>query len=323
MATQQPTAQDRARPGLSMPDEFIQDVHRTAEVAEMVRGELIVPGSVQIAATIKAIASQAVQSIPSPNTRRVYMSRLIQFIPVAEKFSLTRDVVLGYVNTLREGQGESAANQAISAIKLLVRELDERSLMDRTIAQSILSIRSHRAKGVRTGNWLSLDECRSLIAAARTARDRALIAVMIGCGLRREEASQLTWGRIQVRFDRPVFSDIIGKGRKIRSIGIPEFAYRYLLEYSKTVEMSSGKRIFPLTSSGIWYVIGKAAKRAGIDRPIAPHDLRRTMAALAKEYGADLRQIQADLGHSSIQTTERYLGAITNLKKSSGDSIPL
>jgi hypothetical protein len=81
--------------------------------------------------------------------------------------------------------------------------------------------------------------------------------------------------------------------------------------------------IFNLTPSGIFYVITQAAKRHGLT--ITPHDLRRTYAALSDAGGASIRQIQTELGHSSIATTERYLRTITGLRqgKAAGDHIKL
>lgn len=79
----------------------------------------------------------------------------------------------------------------------------------------------------------------------------------------------------------------------------------------------------PLTTSGIWRIVCDIAKRA--DLPLTPHDLRRTFAGLAQSGGADLTTIKHALGHSSVQTTERYLSQIADLRpgKAAGDHIRL
>lgn len=84
-----------------------------------------------------------------------------------------------------------------------------------------------------------------------------------------------------------------------------------------------GSTIFGLTPSGIWYIVTTYAKTLSFK--VSPHDLRRTYTALSDEGGADLRQIQAELGHASIQTTERYLNKIKGIKpgKAAGDHFTL
>lgn len=65
---------------------------------------------------------------------------------------------------------------------------------------------------------------------------------------------------------------------------------------------------FSIGPQGIYYILQDASQRAGLGK-LAPHDLRRTGARLAREGGASLEQISMVLGHSSIATTERYLGS--------------
>ena len=72
----------------------------------------------------------------------------------------------------------------------------------------------------------------------------------------------------------------------------------------------------------IWHVVTRSARKIGIPR-LAPHDLRRTCAKLCRASGGDLEQIQFLLGHSSIQTTERYLGSKQNLKEAVNDKLGL
>jgi integrase/recombinase XerD len=80
--------------------------------------------------------------------------------------------------------------------------------------------------------------------------------------------------------------------------------------------------IFGLSAQGIYYIVRDAAKKAGLGT-LAPHDLRRTMARLAREGGAPIEQIQMSLGHASVATTERYIGAQLQLRqgRAAGDFI--
>ena len=67
-----------------------------------------------------------------------------------------------------------------------------------------------------------------------------------------------------------------------------------------------------ISENVVWHVVNDRCRQAGLDR-VAPHDLRRTCAKLCHSAGGELEQIQFLLGHSSVQTTERYLGCKQNL----------
>ncbi len=77
-----------------------------------------------------------------------------------------------------------------------------------------------------------------------------------------------------------------------------------------------------LSERMIWHVVTLYARKIGI-RELAPHDLRRTCAKLCRSAGGDLEQIQFLRGHSSIQTTERYLGSKQNLREAVNDRLGL
>jgi site-specific recombinase XerD len=122
----------------------------------------------------------------------------------------------------------------------------------------------------------------------------------------------------QVREERCVIADLIGKGKHIRTVPVPAWVKRTLDAWTVTAEISAGtifRRVNRmgklwgdgLTPKAIWHVVKAAAQRAGI-KNLAPHDLRRTCARLCHLAGGELEQIQFLLGHASVQTTERYLG---------------
>jgi len=281
-----------------------------------------------------------VAGMESPNTRRVYAIRLRAYLSFANGQLPSRSQVQAFLLHLRAtGMGASGINQSLSAVKKLVEELGERSLLDRATVASILSLKRERQDGVRVGKWLDLDQARDFLDLPLSLRDRALLAVMVGCGLRREELASLTWDKFQVRWGRWCFVDIKGKGGKVRTVAVPDWAADKLVQFQKqsdsdpklcslasehsVTSYGASRRIFGLTASGIWFLVKKYAKM--LDLTLAPHDLRRTFAALSEDGGAEIRQIQAEMGHSSIQTTERYLGQLRGLKagKAAGDFIKL
>jgi integrase len=99
--------------------------------------------------------------------------------------------------------------------------------------------------------------------------------------------------------------------------------------WTKAARITDGRVIRQLTvkpeglsSQAIRDIVGKAAQKIGAPN-IRPHDLRRTCARLCREQGGDIEQIQAMLGHADINTTQRYLGTIQNLRVAVNDSLGL
>lgn len=75
-------------------------------------------------------------------------------------------------------------------------------------------------------------------------------------------------------------------------------------------------RVFPISPSMVYEIVQSASSRAGLN--LKPHDLRRTYAKLSRDGGASLEQVQLTLGHSSLVTTQRYLGSNLNLAPGHG-----
>jgi site-specific recombinase XerC len=116
---------------------------------------------------------------------------------------------------------------------------------------------------------------------------------------------------------------LIGKGRRVRTVPIPQWVKQALDRWMTTAGIREGKIFRAVTKRGkvwgkgisqnlVWYVVRNCCKAAGLDH-IAPHDMRRTCAKLCHSGGGELEQIQFLLGHASVQTTERYLGCKQNL----------
>lgn len=164
-------------------------------------------------------------------------------------------------------------------------------------------------------------------------RDRAMLALLIGCGLRRTELVSLDVGRIQLRDSRWVLPDLVGKGNRLRTVPVPAWVKVILDEWLERADISSGAVFRPLNKGGrmldgrisedtVWNVVRDYGARLG-KAGFAPHDLRRTCAKLCRVSGGDLEQIQLLLGHASVQTTERYLGTRQNLVQAVNDHLPV
>ena len=290
------------------------------------------------------MAALAVDAVTSPHSKRSYAKAIGDFLvwyAAEPRPPLSRAVVQQY-RTVLEGSGirPASVNLRLSALRKLAGEAAENGLLDRTIAQAITTLKGVRQAGARAGNWLTREQARDLLAQpdAKTReglRDRAILAVLIGCGLRRSELAALDCCHIQQRDARWVFIDLVGKGQRIRTVAIPPFVKVTIDAWSVAAGINSGplfrrvrRRQYAettpeaLSERMIWHIVMKHARAVGLKK-LAPHDLRRTCAKLCRASGGDLEQIQFLLGHASIQTTERYLGTRQNLKEAVNDRMGL
>lgn len=158
-----------------------------------------------------------------------------------------------------------------------------------------------------------------------------MLALLIGCGLRRCELLALSLESIQPREDHWVIADLVGKGGHVRTVPIPQWVKSAIDAWTTADTISQGPVFRAINKAGrvwghgmspkvVWDVVRAAAAHAGIDK-LAPHDLRRTCARLCHLAGGELEQIQFLLGHVSVQTTERYLGCKQKLRCAVNDRI--
>jgi site-specific recombinase XerC len=114
----------------------------------------------------------------------------------------------------------------MSAIRKLAAEASDNGILAPELAAGIARVKSAKSVGVRTGNWLSARQAQSLLNAPnvltlRGLRDRAILAVLLGCGLRRSEVAALTFNHLQQRDGRLCIVDLMGKHGRIRTMPMP------------------------------------------------------------------------------------------------------
>ena len=158
-----------------------------------------------------------------------------------------------------------------------------------------------------------------------------MLAVLIGCGLRRGELLALTLESIQQREEHWVIADLVGKGGHVRTVPIPLWVKTAVDAWTTAATITEGPVFRAINKAGriwgngmspkvLWDVVRAAAAHASIEK-LAPHDLRRTCARLCHLAGGELEQIQFLLGHVSVQTTERYLGCKQKLRFAVNDRL--
>lgn len=272
---------------------------------------------------LKALALSSVSSV---HTRRAYAHALDAFnawyLP-EEHGPFSRMVVQEYRDELeRHTRASSTVNVQLAALRKLAWEAAENGLLTPEVAAGIGKVRGLRQAGVRAEKWLTRDQTEQLLRApdvskAKGRRDQALLALFVGCGLRRSELSLLSVGHIQQRDGRWVIVDLIGKGQRVRSVPMPCWAKAAVDRWTEPAGITEGRILRAInkadrmvsdrmTPQSIFEIVERYSRVLGV--AVAPHDLRRTFAKLAHSGQAPVEQIQLSLGHASLQTTERYLG---------------
>jgi site-specific recombinase XerD len=289
------------------------------------------------------IAIQIVlDGLTSPHSKRAYQRHLKHFAEwyrASGERAITKAIVQRYAAELHaQGVAAPTINQKLSAIRRLALEAADNGALDSQIANGIKAVKGVRSEGTRTGNWLTKQDAQRLLNAPDTAtlkglRDRAILAVLIGCGLRRAEAVRLKFEDIQQRDGRWVLVDLIGKRNKVRSVPMASWAKAAVDAYASAAGLSEGVLFRPVKRGGkimhgrmsAQAIYNLVAQYSGVldFGKIAPHDLRRSFARLAYRGGSALDQIQLSLGHGSIKTTESYLGVQQDLSDAPTDRLGL
>lgn len=283
------------------------------------------------------VLSLVLNSVTSPHTKRQYARALLDFATWKGGRGFTRATVNEWRSVLETKGSPASVNQKLAAVRKLATEAAANGLIDSEMAAGILQIPGVKQRGTRTGNWLTQQQAQALIEAPtpktlKGKRDRCALALLVGCGLRRDEAARLTFEHVQQREGRWVICDLRGKGNRIRTITVPSWVKVALDNWAAAAQLTTGcvlrgmnrhGKITHETLSGaaIFDIATLYGKEIGVK--VRPHDLRRTCAKLCRKHGGELEQIQLLLGHASIQTTERYLGTKQDLTNGPNDRMGL
>lgn len=251
------------------------------------------------------------------------------------RLAFNRTVVLRYRIHLKQRQYAPATiNLRLAAVRRVAYEASDSGLLSPELAAGIRRVKGVRRLGVRVGNWLTPAQGKLLLERSDTGtlrgkRNHAILAMLIGCGLRRGEL--LALNSIQLRDEHWLIANLIGKGGNIRTVPIPAWLKTAVDVWTAAAGITEGRIFRSINKAGkvwgggmtpkvLWEVVKDAASHAGIEK-LAPHDLRRTCARLCHLAGGELDQIQFLLGHVSIQTTERYLGCKQRLNCAVNDKL--
>src|SRR6516165_9363741 len=188
-------------------------------------------------------------SVSSPITRRVYNLGLDEFFEWYRREprpGFTKATVSAWRVALEaRGLGAVSINVRITAVRKLAVEAADNGLLAPELANGITRVKGVASKGVRIGNWLSVKQAQALLNAPDTStkkglRDRAILAVLLGCGLRRSEVAALTFSHIQQRDGRWCIVDLLGKHGRIRTVPMPTWAKVAIDAWTSVADVADG-----------------------------------------------------------------------------------
>jgi integrase len=282
------------------------------------------------------LRKMVLDSVPSPHTRRNYGKALDDLFAFCASRPLSRSLLIEW-RAAMESLSPSTINVRLSAVRKMVGEARREGMIGQEEAASLTDIPNIRQRGTRLGNWLTREQAKELLAVPdrstlKGKRDYCILALLVGCALRRNELAELDVDTIQQREGRWVLADLEGKGRRIRTVAIPIWVKQGINAWMTAAGIEKGRLLRSIAKGGkigeslgdwaVWSVVEQSAKGIGIER-FGAHDLRRTCAKLCRKSGGDLEQIKFLLGHSSIQTTERYLGSEQDIESAVNDNLGL
>jgi len=264
----------------------------------------------------------AVERGASLNTLEAYSRDIGRFLEFAgasgvpSPLAVNPEHVTAYLGALR-GQGLSPAsvNRKLAAIRGFYRYL----LREARVEENPLARVETARTWMRLPGALSRDEMESLLAQPAEAspsgiRDRAILELLYATGIRVSELATLTLNRLNRQMG---FLVAVGKGRKERIVPVGQSALGWLGRYIEQarpvfLKKKTSNALFlnrsgeGFTRQGLWKLIKKYAKMAGLERKVHPHTFRHSFATHLLEGGADLRSVQIMLGHADISTTQIY-----------------
>ena len=252
----------------------------------------------------------------SPNTVKSYSSDVESFLEFCGKpaVQIKSEDIISYLGKVGNLVSKRTQARELSSLK---------SFFDWMILEHEIQVNPcDQVDSPKLGRYLpavlSVEEIESIMESVDTRswnglRDRAILEVLYGSGLRVSEVSSL---KISDIFANEGFIRIIGKGNKERVVPMGEMALDAINEYMAARPSAEsdkyGDILFlnkfgkSLSRISIFNMIKKQAVLAGINKEISPHTFRHSFATHLIENGADLRAVQEMLGHESILTTEIY-----------------
>ncbi|EAP4202155.1 tyrosine-type recombinase/integrase [Aeromonas sanarellii] len=235
--------------------------------------------------------------------------------------SMRRHHVQAVIQILSDSDRAPATiNTYLAALKGVALEAWTMKQIDTDSYQHIKQVRSVRGSRLPNGRALEKHEVRALYftcendRSSKGLRDAAILAVLVGCGLRRSEIVALD---MECVITREQALRVLGKGNKERIAYVPDGAWQRLMRWVNEVRGEQPGALFQrirrfddvtadrMTDQAIYHILETRRIEAGLEK-FAPHDLRRTFASAMLDNGEDIITVKDAMGHASVTTTQKY-----------------
>ena len=194
-------------------------------------------------------------SVPSPHTRRNYAKALDNLFQFCASRPLSRSLLMEWRAGI-ESLSPSTINVGLSAVRKLVGEARRNHLIGSEEAASLTDVPNIPPKGTRLGNWLTREQAKELLAVPdrstlKGKRGYVILALLVGCALRRNELAELDVATIQQRESRWVLADLEGKGRRIRTVAIPIWVKQRIDAWMTAAGIEDDRLLRSISKSGV------------------------------------------------------------------------
>src|SRR5436309_9130787 len=243
------------------------------------------------AADWRRLKALVLDSVSSPITKRVYnlgLNEFFEWFRQEPRPGFSKATVSAWRVALEaRGLGSVSINVRITAVRKLAVEAADNGLLAPELANGIVRVKGVASKGIRLGNWLSLAQAQKLlntpdVATTKGLRDRAILAVLLGCGLRRSEVAALTVAHVQQRDGRWCIVDLVGKHGRGRTVPMPTWVQVAIDAWTAMSAVADGHVFRAVTRGGrvqgtelsekvVWQLLQGYAVTAGVPG-IAPHE---------------------------------------------------
>ena len=266
----------------------------------------------------------------SLHTVRNYKSDLIAFKSFLEDIGWRKTMgqlgkldLLRYLFHLYSKNDSSSVARKLSSIRSFMAYLHREGIVKANLSKAIETPKQKKY----LPKLLTVNEMRQLLDGIKISsnldlRDRAILELMYGTGIRVSELVSLNVGDVDIREG---WMKVLGKGRKERIVPVTTVALKLLSDYLLTrqhvVVVEEKPPLFlnfrnqRLTSRSVARILDKWVRKTAIYTKISPHSLRHSFATHILESGCDLRTIQELLGHKSLSTTQKYTQVTLDLLK--------
>src|ERR1700736_4681337 len=193
-------------------------------------------------------------SVASPHSKRNYAKALDDLFAFCASQPLSRSLLMEWRAGM-ESLSPSTINVRLSAVRKLVGEARRNNMIGSEEAASLTDIPNIRQKGTRLGNWLTREQAKELLAVPdrstlKGKRDYVILALLVGCALRRRELSSLHIEEIQMRDGRWVIADLRGKGGRIRTVAVPVWVKQGIDAWTTAAQLEGGRLLRSIRKGG-------------------------------------------------------------------------